>query len=224
MLDLKKISELGFGDMLSFNAYVDKPQIRYVEDDILSAIKDIDIIEKYINHFVIRILITDINEDTDTEIGFIRGKIIHSEEEMEDCNFYEVCDAHSQELEEMAEVLIEKNWNLKNEIVNERDTICYISEFYLNKKFRNLGIGSFVLENLAELISYYSEQMITKIIVLPEPLVKGKDGLLKAMSENNPEKEKLKEDLIKFYSENVFKEIENSRYMIKNLKWFGGVV
>ena len=112
MLDLKKISELGFGDMLSFNAYVDKPQIRYVEDDILSAIKDIDIIEKYINHFVIRILITDINEDTDTEIGFIRGKIIHSEEEMEDCNFYEVCDAHSQELEEMAEVLIEKNWNL----------------------------------------------------------------------------------------------------------------
>ena len=143
---------------------------------------------------------------------------------MEDCNFYEVCDAHSQELEEMAEVLIEKNWNLKNEIVNERDTICYISEFYLNKKFRNLGIGSFVLENLAELISYYSEQMITKIIVLPEPLVKGKDGLLKAMSENNPEKEKLKEDLIKFYSENVFKEIENSRYMIKNLKWFGGVV
>ena len=218
MLDLKKISELGFGDMLSFNAYVDKPQIRYVEDDILSAIKDIDIIEKYINHFVIRILITDINEDTDTEIGFIRGKIIHSEEEMEDCNFYEVCDAHSQELEEMAEVLIEKNWNLKNEIVNERDTICYISEFYLNKKFRNLGIGSFVLENLAELISYYSEQMITKIIVLPEPLVKGKDGLLKAMSENNPDKEKLKEDLIKFYSENVFKEIENSRYMIKNLK------
>ena len=218
MLDLKKISELGFGDMLSFNAYVDKPQIRYVEDDILSAIKDIDIIEKYINHFVIRILITDINEDTDTEIGFIRGKIIHSEEEMEDCNFYEVCDAHSQELEEMAEVLIEKNWNLKNEIVNERDTICYISEFYLNKKFRNLGIGSFVLENLAEFISYYSEQMITKIIVLPEPLVKGKDGLLKAMSENNPEKEKLKEDLIKFYSENVFKEIENSRYMIKNLK------
>ena len=218
MLDLKKISELGFGDMLYFNAYVDKPQIRYVEDDILSAIKDIDIIEKYINHFVIRILITDINEDTDTEIGFIRGKIIHSEEEMEDCNFYEVCDAHSQELEEMAEVLIEKNWNLKNEIVNERDTICYISEFYLNKKFRNLGIGSFVLENLAELISYYSEQMITKIIVLPEPLVKGKDGLLKAMSENNPEKEKLKEDLIKFYSENVFKEIENSRYMIKNLK------
>ena len=218
MLDLKKISELGFGDMLSFNAYVDKPQIRYVEDDILSAIKDIDIIEKYINHFVIRILITDINEDTDTEIGFIRGKIIHSEEEMEDCNFYEVCDAHSQELEEMAEVLIEKNWNLKNEIVNERDTICYISEFYLNKKFRNLGIGSFVLENLAELISYYSEQMITKIIVLPEPLVKGKDGLLKAMSENNPEKEKLKEDLIKFYSENVFKEIENSRYMIKNIK------
>ena len=218
MLDLKKISELGFGDMLYFNAYVDKPQIRYVEDDILSAIKDIDIIEKYINHFVIRILITDINEDTDTEIGFIRGKIIHSEEEMEDCNFYEVCDAHSQELEEMAEVLIEKNWNLKNEIVNERDTICYISEFYLNKKFRNLGIGSFVLENLAELISYYSEQMITKIIVLPEPLVKGKDGLLKAMSENNHEKEKLKEDLIKFYSENVFKEIENSRYMIKNLK------
>ena len=218
MLDLKKISELGFGDMLSFNAYVDKPQIRYVEDDILSAIKDIDIIEKYINHFVIRILITDINEDTDTEIGFIRGKIIHSEEEMEDCNFYEVCDAHSQELEEMAEVLIEKNWNLKNEIVNERDTICYISEFYLNKKFRNLGIGSFVLENLAELISYYSEQMITKIIVLPEPLVKGKDGLLKAMSENNPEKEKLKEDLIKFYSENGFKEIENSRYMIKTIK------
>ena len=218
MLDLKKISELGFGDMLSFNAYVDKPQIRYVEDDILSAIKDIDIIEKYINHFVIRILITDINEDTDTEIGFIRGKIIHSEEEMEDCNFYEVCDAHSQELEEMAEVLIEKNWNLKNEIVNERDTICYISEFYLNKKFRNLGIGSFVLENLAELISYYSEQIITKIIVLPEPLVKGKDGLLKAMSENNHEKEKLKEDLIKFYSENGFKEIENSRYMIKTIK------
>lgn len=217
MLDLKKISELGFGDMLSFNAYVDKPQIRYVEDDILSAIKTIDIIEKYINHFVIRILITDINEDTDTEIGFIRGKIIHSEDEMEDCNFYEVCDAHSQELEEMAEVLIEKNWNLRNDIINDRDTICYISEFYLNKKFRNLGIGSFVLENLTELISYYSEQMITKIIVLPEPLVKGKDGLLKAMSENNHEKEKLKEDLTKFYSENGFKEIKNSKYMIKNV-------
>lgn len=217
MLDLKKISELGFGDMLSFNAYVDKPQIRYVEDDILSAIKNIDIIEKYINHFVIRILITDINEDTDTEIGFIRGKIIHSEDEMEDCNFYEVCDAHSQELEEMAEVLIEKNWNLRNDIVNDRDTICYISEVYLNKKFRNLGVGSFVLENLTELISYYSEQMITKIIVLPEPLVKGKDGLLKAMSENNHEKEKLKEGLIKFYYENGFKEIKNSKYMIKNV-------
>lgn len=218
MLDFKKLSELGYGDSLSFEGYVHTPQIRYVQNDVWSAIKDMEIDEKYLTHFNIKIYISDVDEGTDTEVGFIKGDYIQPEEAMfDECSFFEICDAANQELEEMAEAILDKNLNFKEEIADETDCIGYIPELYINKKFRNMGIGSFVLEHLAELLYHYTREMITKVVVLPEPAVRNRLGYLQSISESNKNKEKLEQSLIKFYKNNKFIEIPDTRYLIKDL-------
>ena len=143
--------------------------------------------------------------------------VVNMKAMFDECSFFEICDAANQELEEMAEAILDKNLNFKEEIADETDCIGYIPELYINKKFRNMGIGSFVLEHLAELLYHYTREMITKVVVLPEPAVRNRLGYLQSISESNKNKEKLEQSLIKFYKNNKFIEIPDTRYLIKDL-------
>ncbi len=217
MFDIKKLEKLGYGDSISFKCYIVRPQLRYIQDKIYLSLDNMEINDRFISYFFINIFASNLEENKDTKIGFIKGCYILPEEFMETCNFFDVCDAESQELENMAECLIDKNLNLKEKYADETDCICYVSDLYIYKKFRNCGIGSYVLNELHDILYYYSRDIITKLIILPQPRVINNQRHLQNISDKNKDKEILKDKLKKLYLKNGFIEIDNSEYMIKKV-------
>lgn len=217
MFDIKKLEKLGYGDCISLKCHIVRPQLRYIQDKIYSSLDDMAINDRFISYFFIDIYASDLEENKDTKIGFIKGCYILPEEYMENCDFFDVCDAENQELMLMAESLIDKNFDFKEGIADITDCICYVSNFYIYKKFRNLGIGSHLINELDDILYYYSRDIITKIVLLPQPRVINNQRHLQNISEKNKDREILKNKLRKFYLDNGFIQIDNSEYMIKNV-------
>ena len=219
MFDIEKLEKIGLGDSISLKAYINRASLWYIQDDIFSVIDGMETNDKNITHFFIDIFVSDLINAKDTKIGFIRGCIIEFSEYLRNESFYETCDAESQELEEMAASVVDDEKELIDRYVLDSDRVCYISDFYIYKKFRNCGIGSYILEELKDILAYYSRCFINKIILLPQPRVINNQRHTQNLSDKFKKQELiLEEKLRKFYLDNGFKEIENSKYMIKRAK------
>ena len=219
MIDINKFKKLGFGDSISLKGYINRPHLSFLQDELCDEIEKMEVNDKYITYFFIDIFASDLEEDSNTKIGFIKGCIIQPESLMIDSNFYDTCDAESEELEEMASTLVDEECNMLGKYANSTDYICYVSDFYIYKKFRECGIGSYVINQLDDILYYYSKDFITKIILLPKPRVIDNQRHTKNISEKYKKIESiLKDKLIKFYSDNGFKKIYDTDYMIKSFK------
>lgn len=87
----------------------------------------------------------------------------------------------------------------------------------MRKKFRGLGIASYVLISLNDILEYSVNLSPNVLILLPAPQEIGEDGLLQEVrdekiNENN------KKRLIKLYKKLGFEKLEDSNYMIKRTK------
>lgn len=216
MLNIKKIEKLGLGDSISLKCKIVRPQLRFMQKNVFTEMEEMEINDRNITYFFIDICISDLEEDKDTRIGFIKGCYILPEEFMNDCYFFDVCDAESDELEKMADSLIDNNLDLNEKYANETDCICYVSDLYIYKKYRNCGIGSYVLNELQDILYYYARDVITKVVLLPQPRVINNQRQLQNLSDKNENCEILKERLREFYDDNGFRKIADSEYMIKS--------
>ena len=219
MFNIKKLKKLGYGDSISFKVHIVKENLRYLQDRIRFSIDDMEEYSRFIVKFFIDIYVSNLETDTDTKAGFLEGYYILPEEFMEYSNFFDVCDAHSQELSDMACSLIGKNLKLKEEYANNEDCICYVSDFYIYKKFRNCGIGSYVISELQDILFYYASDVITKTILLPKSRVLTNQRRLQNISDKNQNREQLFKQLVKFYKINGFEFIKGKDYMWRDEKF-----
>ena len=219
MFNIKKLKKLGYGDSISFKVHIVKENLRYLQDRIRFSIDDMEEYSRFIVKFFIDIYVSNLETDTDTKAGFLEGYYILPEEFMEYSNFSDVCDAHSQELSDMACSLIGKNLKLKEEYANNEDCICYVSDFYIYKKFRNCGIGSYVISELQDILFYYASDVITKTILLPKSRVLTNQRRLQNISDKNQNREQLFKQLVKFYKINGFEFIKGKDYMWRDEKF-----
>lgn len=219
MFNIKKLRRLGYGDCISFKVHIVKEDLRYLQDRIRFSLDDMEDCHRFIVKYFIDVYVTDLENDKDTKVGFLDGYYILPEEFMEYSNFFDICDAHSQELSEMASSLINDNLKLNEELATDEDCICYISNLYIYKKFRNCGIGSYILSELQDILFYYASEVITKTILLPKSRVLTNQRILQNISEKNQNKEKLQNELIKFYKKNGFSFIKETVYMWRNEKY-----
>ena len=218
MIDFKKLNKkYKLGDTISLKCSIVRPQLTYIDSSIESKIEDMEYNDKYITYFFIDIFFSDLDSDTETKIGVLKGCYITPEDYMTDGIFFEVCDAESQELSVMAESIIGKNWELNEEFVDGSDCIAYISKLFIYEEYRKNGIGSYILNELKSILEYYSRDVITKIILLPEPLVLDNENEIAPVSDEDTNKKELKQNLIEFYKKNGFDEINDSGYMIKDV-------
>ena len=74
-----------------------------------------------------------------------------------------------------------------------------------------------VINNIDEILYYYSNLFPNKLIVLPQPRVINKSKGHQNVSEKNRNKDLLMEKLIAFYKKNGFDFIENTKYMQKKI-------
>ena len=97
-----------------------------------------------------------------------------------------------------------------NYVGMDRD-VLYIDKIFIEKKYRNMGIGSKLVEELPRLIKQILKLRPGCIVLLANPFEIEVDEL-------KPTREKKKiEKLIEFYTRNGFQRIKDTQYLVKNM-------
>ena len=133
---------------------------------------------------------------------------------MEDTNFYEVCDCVGEDLEPLAASIIDKDGWIKENICEFDENLMYIDRIYVEEKYRNIGVASFVIKCIEELLEHTVNLNPHVLILLPKPQEKDNAGNLHNIK-NEEQKEICMKNLIKLYKKLGFKKIRNSNYMMK---------
>ena len=89
--------------------------------------------------------------------------------------------------------------------------VLYIDKLYIEKKYRNMGIGKKIVQELPRMVRSILKLRPGCLVLLANPF-EMKEGELVA----NRDKEKI-EKLIKFYINNGFERIEDTQYLVKNM-------
>lgn len=89
--------------------------------------------------------------------------------------------------------------------------VIYVDEIFIKNKYRKMGIGSKLVQNLPKLIKQILKLRPGCLVVLANPFeIDGKD--FKPIEDE----EKI-ENLINFYVRNGFTRIEDTQYLVKNM-------
>lgn len=215
MFKVNKLKKMG-GDSLSFKMKIIKADMEYVTDNIYQHICNLDYDSRYFSRFCIDIYLSNEKSNKKKKIGFISGRYFTPDDYIQDeLTFLEITDDIGEDIFDLAEEITGENEDIRPEIAKDLDTIAFIEEFYIEKQFRNSGIGSYVLSNLRELFWYYARECITHYIVLPQPRVINHNRKFQNVSDANKDKYILETKVHHFYIKNGFEYIENSKYMLK---------
>ncbi len=122
-----------------------------------------------------------------------------------------VADCMSQELLDAIKVLVKTEDY--DEIIFTPAYTCYIQTLYVYPEFRNMGIGKYLWENIADIFEYFMNKDIHAIIVYPKPhtIIKNGNTFEKEPIEDDEMLQKMKSGLVL----GGFKEIDNSNYFMK---------
>ena len=122
-----------------------------------------------------------------------------------------VADCMSKELLDAVKVLVKTEDY--DEIIFTPAYTCYIQTFYVYPEFRNMGIGKYLWENIADIFEYFMNKDIHAIIVYPKPhtIIKNGNTFEKEPIEDDEMLQKMKSGLVL----GGYKEIDNSNYFMK---------
>ena len=216
MIDLEELNKLGY-DSISLEVSGTRRELNYIDRDINNYIEEQDYEDKYLINVFIDIFATNLDTQEKVEIGKLTGNYFESEIIMDDISFYELCDSISTDLEHMASAIVDEEDCIKDEICEFDENLMYIDRIYINEKFRELGIASYVINSLNEILEYSVNLSPNVLILLPAPQEVGEDGLLQEVRDEKIN-ENDKRRLINLYEKLGFKMLKNSNYMIKRIK------
>lgn len=93
--------------------------------------------------------------------------------------------------------------------------VCYLERFYIMPKYRNKGIGKYLINNLCDLIKYHSNIDIEYIVACLKPL-----NYINNKWVDNPDADSMKKKMVKFYKKNFFKQIGRKNYYVFKKEYF----
>lgn len=94
-----------------------------------------------------------------------------------------------------------------DENYDESGEVCYIDRFYISPRFRQRGIGSYLLDNLQDILKYLLNANIAYFVTFINPRnSKGEDD------------NKMKKIMMNIFSKSDFEEIDNSGYYAKTCR------
>lgn len=181
---------------------------------IETLIEQMDPEEKYVIYFKINILAELLSGKT-SEIGFIEGYFFEAEMFLSEANsFFDLCDRISGDICGMAEAVTTKKGNIKSSICPPENNIMYIDKMYIEERYRNCGVGTYMIDNINALLRYSLNLEAYVCVLMPYPQVKSPDGELTHATEDTEEK---RFRLIRFYRRTGFSEIKGTQYMFRHL-------
>lgn len=216
MIDLEGLNKLGY-DSISLEVSGTRGELNYIDKDINNYIEEQDYEEKYVINVFVDIFATNLDTQEKVEIGKLTGNFFESEIIMDDISFYDLCDSIGTDLEHMASAIVDEDECIRDDICEFDETLMYIDRIYIEEKFRALGIASYVLNSLNDILEYSVNLNPNVLILLPAPQEIGEDGLLQEVRDEKIN-ENDKKRLIKLYEKLGFEKLKNSNYMIKRTK------
>lgn len=216
MIDLNGLNKLGY-DSISLSVSGTRGNMNYIDKDINNWIDEEDIEDKYIISVYINIFATNLKTQEKVEIGTLTGNFFESELMIDDISFYNLCDSIETDLERMAAAIVDEDYNIRNEICEFDENLMYIDRIYIQEKFRGLGIASYIINSLNDILEYSVNLSPNVLILLPVPQEIGEDGLLQEVRDEYIN-EQNKKRLFKLYEKLGFEKLEDSNYMIKRTK------
>lgn len=94
----------------------------------------------------------------------------------------------------------------------EKPMLCYIDKLYIKPEFRNKGIGSWLIKNVAELIKFYYDKEPYGFVIYPRPLDGRNPNDITEKLDTTSEMYQLMVNLI---VKNGFAEIHETNYFFK---------
>ena len=216
MIDLEGLNKLEY-DSISLEVSGTRGELNYIDKDINNYIEEQDYEEKYVINVFVDIFATNLDTQEKVEIGKLTGNFFESEIIMDDISFYDLCDSISTDLEHMASAIVDEDECIRDDICEFDENLMYIDRIYINEKFRGLGIASYVLNSLNNMLEYSVNLSPNVLILLPAPQEIGEDGLLQEVRDEKIN-ENDKKRLIKLYEKLGFEKLKDSNYMIKRTK------
>lgn len=216
MIDLKELNQLGY-DSISLEVSGARGELNYIDKDINNYIAEQDYEDKYVINVFVDIFATNLDTQEKEKIGKLTGNFFESEIVMDDISFYDLCDSIGTDLEHMAYAIVDEDECIRDDICEFDENLMYIDRIYINEKFRGLGIASYVLNSLNDILEYSVNLSPNVLILLPAPQEIGEDGLLQEVRDEKIN-ENDKKRLIKLYEKLGFEKLKNSNYMIKRTK------
>lgn len=216
MIDLEGLNKLGY-DSISLEVSGTRGELNYIDKDINNYIEEQDYEDKYVINVFVDIFATNLDIQEKVEIGKLAGNFFESEIIMDDISFYDLCDSISTDLEHMASAIVDEDECIRDDICEFDENLMYIDRIYINEKFRGLGIASYVLNSLNNMLEYSVNLSPNVLILLPAPQEIGEDGLLQEVRDEKIN-ENDKKRLIKLYEKFGFEKLKDSNYMIKRTK------
>jgi len=216
MIDLEGLNRLGY-DSISLSVSGTRGELEYIDAEINNWKEDQDVEEKYVINVFVDIYATNLDTQKKEKIGKLMGNFFESEIVMDDISFYDLCDSIGTDLEHMASAIVDEEECIRDEICDFDENLMYIDRIYINEKFRGLGVASYVINSLNEILEYSINLSANVLILLPAPQEIGEDGLLQEVRDEKIN-ENDKKRLIKLYEKLGFEKLEDSNYMIKRTK------
>lgn len=215
-MNFDKLNEVGL-DSISLKVYTNMSNMNYINSNIENWIQSQEIDSKYIIDIYIDILGIKTDSDKEIEIGKLEGNLLEADIVMDDANFYDVCDCVGADLEALASAIVDSDGYIREEICEYDENLMYIDRIYIEEKYRGLGIASYILNSLNEILEYSTNLNPHALILLPKPQEKNKENRLANVSDKDKEKI-YKYKLINLYRRLGFKKVINSEYMVKRVR------
>jgi GNAT superfamily N-acetyltransferase len=202
-------------DTIEFKVTSEKSvfNISSFKDSIKSLNENSSPEHKYFTNFSVDVYAVDGMGEILADIGFLKGTSIESEITFSDgYNFLRLCDMISTDLYLMAEAICDTDGSVKKSICPHDRNIMYIENMYVEQKYRGIGIGKYLLDNIGEMFLQSLNYSHYAYILKPSPQVRhGKHSLRDSETTTKEDKERL----VNFYERAGYKFIDGSDYMIK---------
>lgn len=126
---------------------------------------------------------------------------------------FDLFDLIDSEKQGVCEYLFSFDGEKNDEYVGMDRDVLYIDEIFIEKKYRNIGIGSKLVKELPRLIKQILKLRPGCIVLLANPF-----EIQEKKMKPSSNKEEI-EKLIKFYVKNGFHRIEDTQYLVKNMDY-----
>jgi len=168
---------------------------------------------KYTARFMV-----DIYESKTAEnIGFLKGISFEPEKffgSKKRKDLTTSCGIIPADLSALTKIAANGSSDLINSIFSPGSHIMYIQNIYIEKKYRGLGIGTYLLDNIGSIFQYSFGYTNAACILNPYPQIKYADHEAYASIYASPEEELR---LINFFVEAGYKPIPDSNLMLVNI-------